>query len=72
MPRTVPKRKGGPQGFRYDTPLTNVGLLQGSLTGEAIQEANIQIEHVFCSPSLRCIQTCDSLLKGTLFLLNII
>ncbi|XP_071453820.1 ecdysteroid-phosphate phosphatase [Hetaerina americana] len=64
MPKLMPARKSGPSGFQRDCPLTNVGELQALLTGEAMREHGVKIQHVFCSPSLRCIQTCTGILKG--------
>ena len=64
MPKTVPLRKKGPEGFARDCPLTVMGTLQASLVGEAMRENGVQISHVYCSPSLRCIQTCHALLKS--------
>lgn len=64
MPKTIPERKLGPNGFVKDCPLTNVGLLQATLLGESLKEANTVINTVYCSPSLRCVQTCDALLRG--------
>ena len=53
----------GPAGFARDCPLTVMGTLQATLVGNAMKENGISISHVYCSPSLRCIQTCHSLLK---------
>lgn len=64
MPVMVPKRQQGPAGFAKDCPLTNIGILQARLVGESLQEAKISIDNVYCSPSLRCVQTCDALLRG--------
>ncbi|XP_022215129.2 protein UBASH3A homolog isoform X2 [Drosophila obscura] len=64
MPKTLPRRKNSPEGWQNDSPLTNVGVFQASLIGQALLEANVQVDHVYCSPSYRCIQTCTSALEG--------
>ncbi|XP_017084039.1 protein UBASH3A homolog isoform X2 [Drosophila eugracilis] len=64
MPKTLPRRKNSPEGWQNDSPLTNVGVYQASLIGQALFEAQVQIDHVYCSPSYRCIQTCTSALEG--------
>lgn len=64
MPRSLPDRISGPQGYLKDSPLTNIGVLQAMLVGEALKNLNIKIDHVYCSPAFRCIQTCDGVLRG--------
>ncbi|XP_017039842.1 protein UBASH3A homolog isoform X2 [Drosophila ficusphila] len=64
MPKTLPRRKNSPEGWQNDSPLTNVGVYQANLIGQALSEAQVQIDHVYCSPSYRCIQTCTSALEG--------
>ncbi|XP_043651815.1 protein UBASH3A homolog isoform X2 [Drosophila teissieri] len=64
MPKTLPRRKNSPEGWQNDSPLTNVGVYQANLIGQALLEAQVQIDHVYCSPSYRCIQTCTSALEG--------
>ncbi|KAF5304891.1 hypothetical protein FQR65_LT00775 [Abscondita terminalis] len=64
MPLQLPVRQLGPRGYMKDTPLTQMGIHQGLLTGEGLRLANVEISHVYSSPSFRCIQTCDALLRG--------
>ncbi|XP_011290252.1 ecdysteroid-phosphate phosphatase isoform X1 [Musca domestica] len=64
MPKTLPKRSNIPDGWLNDSPLTNIGLYQASLIGEALYDARVQIDHVYCSPAYRCVQTCTSALEG--------
>ncbi|KAK5647604.1 hypothetical protein RI129_002496 [Pyrocoelia pectoralis] len=64
MPHIIPNRKMGPKGYSKDTPLTQIGIHQALLTGEALKNANVVIDHVYSSPSFRCVQTCDAVLRG--------
>lgn len=65
MPISVPTRAGGPMDFSKDSPLTRIGLFQAILTGEGIRACGMKFDHVFCSPSLRCVETCTNVLKGS-------
>ncbi|KAK8787402.1 hypothetical protein V5799_022820 [Amblyomma americanum] len=67
MPATVPERKGGYHDYAKDSPLTNIGLYQATLTGNAMSESGVTFSHVFSSPSLRCIQTCTNMLTALHF-----
>ncbi|CAH0552220.1 unnamed protein product [Brassicogethes aeneus] len=64
MPTNLPMRSSGPKGFLRDTPLTNVGMFEATLVGKNLKENNVVIDHVYCSPSFRCVQTCDAVLQG--------
>ncbi|KAF5290610.1 hypothetical protein FQA39_LY14676 [Lamprigera yunnana] len=64
MPVNLPARALGPRGYAKDSPLTQIGIHQAFLTGEALRNANVDITHVFSSPSFRCVQTCDAVLRG--------
>lgn len=59
MPKFKNKHK-----LRHDSPITVIGAFHASLVGEIIAEKKIAIRHVFCSPALRCLQTCLAFLKG--------
>ncbi|XP_058463645.1 ecdysteroid-phosphate phosphatase isoform X2 [Malaya genurostris] len=62
MPKSLPQRKSCL--WQRDSPLTNMGRYQGRLTGEAMKDAGVRIDHVYSSPSFRCIQTTTSILEG--------
>ncbi|XP_055547088.1 ecdysteroid-phosphate phosphatase-like [Wyeomyia smithii] len=62
MPKSLPPRS--PNIWQQDTPLTNLGCYQARLTGEAMKEAGVRIDHVFCSPAFRCVQTAASIIEG--------
>lgn len=64
MPQKIPKRPGGPKDFHRDTPLTEIGLHQAYLTGQALKQIGASVHNVYVSPSLRCIETAKGILKG--------
>lgn len=63
MPKILPNRNNH-LSWKKDSPLTNIGYEQAKLVGDALKDSNIQIDHAFCSPSFRCIQTCSGVLEG--------
>lgn len=66
MPPNIPQRHNLQNSYLTDTPLTCVGEFQAKLTGWGMKAAHLtkSIKHVYCSPSLRCIQTCHNILVG--------
>ena len=62
MPHEVPRRV--PAEFTKDSPITEIGLYQAKLTGMGLKQQGISIQHVYCSPALRCVQTADAILDG--------
>lgn len=64
MPHSLPQRSGGFRDYEKDAPITVFGCMQARLVGEALLESNTVIDHVYCSPSLRCVQTAHNILKG--------
>lgn len=64
MPETFPHRKTGIKCWSNDSPLTNIGLCQANLTGKGLHKSDVQLTTVLCSPSYRCVQTCDAILNG--------
>lgn len=64
MPSFLPNRENDPASWSKDSPLTNIGVYQAVLTGEALKDAGIDISYAYSSPSYRCIKTCNGLLQG--------
>lgn len=63
LPKKMVKRKDY-KDFQFDPPLTELGLHQCKMVGEELAAQGVQIDHVYCSPALRCIQTADQILQG--------
>jgi broad specificity phosphatase PhoE len=68
MPDDIVRRQGSPLSFVRDSPLTQVGRLQGTLVGKGLAEQKVLRDgfDVYVSPSLRCVETAVSLGKGTI------
>ncbi|VDP11985.1 unnamed protein product [Onchocerca flexuosa] len=64
LPRNLPKRNDGFEMFASDTPLTEMGYLQSKLTGRALRDHGVKVDHVYCSAALRCVQTAVGIIKG--------
>ncbi|XP_075046521.1 ubiquitin-associated and SH3 domain-containing protein B isoform X2 [Mixophyes fleayi] len=64
MPLSLPQRSGSYRDYEKDAPITVFGCTQAQLVGEALLESNTVVDYVYCSPSLRCVQTAHHILKG--------
>ncbi|KAI7812779.1 ubiquitin-associated and SH3 domain-containing protein B [Triplophysa rosa] len=64
MPPSLPARSGGYRDYDKDCPITVFGATQARLVGEALLESHTVIDFVYCSPSLRCVQTAYNILRG--------
>ncbi|KAM8897731.1 ubiquitin-associated and SH3 domain-containing protein B isoform 2-T3 [Spinachia spinachia] len=64
MPSSLPARSGGHRDYDKDCPITVFGSTQARLVGEALSESNTTVDFVYCSPSLRCVQTAQHILQG--------
>lgn len=65
MPKVLPLRDdANHELWQKDSPLTNIGIHQAQLVGDAMKDANVKIDYAFCSPSFRCVQTCTGVLEG--------
>uniref|UniRef100_A0A8C2JRT0 Ubiquitin associated and SH3 domain containing Bb n=1 Tax=Cyprinus carpio TaxID=7962 RepID=A0A8C2JRT0_CYPCA len=64
MPAALPAWGGAHRDSEMDTPITVVGVTQAKIVGEALLESNTTIDFVYCSPSLRCVQTAHEILRG--------
>lgn len=63
MPEKLQERKLND--WMNDTPLTRIGMYQSKLVGDSLKCNGIKFDHALSSPSYRCVQTCDGILKGT-------
>ncbi|KAM4546360.1 ubiquitin-associated and SH3 domain-containing protein B [Fundulus diaphanus] len=64
MPCSLPPRIGGHRDYEKDCPITVFGSTQARLVGEALLESHTKIDFIYCSPSLRCVQTAHHILQG--------
>ncbi|KAF3840725.1 hypothetical protein F7725_006587 [Dissostichus mawsoni] len=64
MPSSLPTRSGSYRDYDKDCPITVFGSTQARLVGEALLESHTGIDFVYCSPSLRCVQTAQNILQG--------
>uniref|UniRef100_A0A914D079 Phosphoglycerate mutase family protein n=1 Tax=Acrobeloides nanus TaxID=290746 RepID=A0A914D079_9BILA len=64
MPKTLPQRKNPFITLRSDPPLTTLGYFHAKLAGEELLELGVKINHIYTSPTLRCIQTANAIIEA--------
>ncbi|CAF4007299.1 unnamed protein product [Rotaria sordida] len=64
MPLSLPRRRNPFRDFIGDSPITEIGISQARLTGEALAANDCLAQYCYSSPSLRCIQTAHYILQG--------
>jgi ubiquitin-associated SH3 domain-containing protein len=64
MPASLPRRRNPFRDFIGDSPITEIGVSQARLTGEALAVNDSSVQYCYSSPSLRCIQTAHAILHG--------
>ncbi|RUS82374.1 hypothetical protein EGW08_009826 [Elysia chlorotica] len=63
LPTTMIQRQNH-MDYVKDSPLTELGRFQARATGDALGRERVNIQHVYCSPSLRCVQTAQNVVDG--------
>jgi len=64
MPMSLPNRRNPFRDFIGDSPITEIGINQARLTGEALANTDSYAQYCYSSPALRCIQTAHYILQG--------
>ena len=62
-PTKLPNRRGGLVAYENDPPITEIGKSIAQLSGKSIRRHQNKIAAIFSSPSLRCIETAEVLIK---------
>lgn len=64
QPIELPLRNNPMVAFKLDPPLTEMGIRIAQLVGKSLIESGIKVTAIYSSPSLRCIQTAQHLMKA--------
>ncbi|KAI1709124.1 histidine phosphatase superfamily (branch 1) domain-containing protein [Ditylenchus destructor] len=57
QPISLVERRGGMTAFMNDPPLTSMGRMKSQLVAQSLRRFRDKITGIYCSPSLRCVQT---------------